>query len=155
MGRGWWDPVVTIPPLSPAWPQRCRSRHQLHRRGGKVLLAWSQLGIAMPLVSRNIWALTSLFPWEMHNFSNAAGAHLNGFFLVHTTLLMPSAGPGIHAHSCLWISCRSGLCNSTRQHQYPPKTRAQEAALKRRGRGSCCCCRACTQHPGPPQIPSL
>lgn len=78
-----------------------------------MVLAWSQLGIVMPLVSRNIWAFTSLIPWEMHNFINAVGAHLNGFFLLHTALLMPSAAPGIHAHSCLWISCRSGFCKST------------------------------------------
>lgn len=101
MIRGWWDPGVPIPPISPAQPQQYWSRHQLHRRGGKVLPAWSQLGTVMPLVSRNIWALTSLISWEMDNFINAVGAHL---FLLHTALLMPSAAPGIHAHSCLWIS---------------------------------------------------
>lgn len=112
MVGGWWDPGEAIPPRSPAWPQQCQSRHQLHRRGGKVLPAWSQLGIVMPLVSRNIWVLTSLIPQEMHNFISAVGAHLNGFFLLHTTLLMPSAASGIHAHSHLWISGTAGLCAS-------------------------------------------
>lgn len=90
---GQRHPRVPGHPTSPAQPWKCRSRHGVHRTGGKVLPMWSHLGIGMHLVSSSLGSCVSLSMQLAPSFG----------FLLHSALLMPLAAPGIHALSRLWI----------------------------------------------------